>query len=128
MSNLDYRPFYRQHLPHYQPLGATLFVFLRLANALPVAVLDELNALRRDIERRLQQIEDPEERSRQASLEARISFGRWDAALHARSVGPFWLSDSRVADMVADSLHFRDGQVYTPWERSQSCPITPTSS
>lgn len=113
MSNLDYKPFYRQHLPHYQPPGATLFVTIRLANSLPILVLRELDELRREAEQRLQRIEDPAERGRQADLEARISFGRWDTALHTLSAGPFWLSDPRVADMIADSLHYRDGKVYT---------------
>ncbi len=113
MSNLDYKPFYRQHLPHYQPSGTTPFVTFRLANSLPVAVLRELDELRREAEQRLQRIDDPEKRARQASLEDRILFGRWDTTLHSQSVGPFWFGDPRVADMVADSLHFRDGKVYT---------------
>lgn len=111
MSNVRHKCFYRRHLPHYQPLGATLFVTFRLAGSLPVAVVDELENCRREVEQRLNRIDDLEERSRQADLENRISFGQWDAALHSRSVGPFWLSEVAVGDMVAESLRFRDGRV-----------------
>lgn len=33
-------------------------------------------------------------------------------ALHATQQGPRWLEDPRIARIVAESLHYRDGKVY----------------
>ena len=113
MGNLDYRFFYRRHLPHFQPPGATIFVTFRLAGSIPQAVLRELVAERQRVDAMLDGIADPVERSRRAYLEERRLFGKWDAALDSAQQGPFWLRDPRVAGLVEESLHHRDGGVYT---------------
>lgn len=113
MSHLSFRPFYRHHLPHIQPLGATLFITFRLADSLPRAVIEELMAERQRVDREIERIADPTERAQQAYLEERHLFGKWDAALAASSQGPQWLADHRIAHLVAESLHARDGKVYT---------------
>ena len=51
MSEWPYREFYRRHLPHYQPPGATLFITFRLAGS-----LEELEAEAQRQERRLEAI------------------------------------------------------------------------
>ena len=33
-------------------------------------------------------------------------------ALDMTQDGPFWLRDPRIADLVAESMHYRDGRVY----------------
>jgi putative transposase len=109
---LNYRPYYRRHLPHLQPPGATLFVTFRLAGSLPRAVIQELATERQRVEQMLGRTADPAERVQQIYLEERRLFGRWDAALDAPGRGPRWLGDSRVADLVAPSLHYRGGRVY----------------
>ncbi len=109
---LVYKPFYRRHLPHFQPPGAILFITFRLKGSLPRAVLDELREMRARVERSLERIGDPLERARQADLEARRLFGKWDAALHTVRQGPRWLEEPRVARIVVESLHYRDGKVY----------------
>jgi len=113
MSHLSFRPFYRRHLPHIQPPGATLFITFRLANSLPRAAIGELMAERQRVEKNLEQIADPAERARQAYLEERRLFGKWDEALDTSQQGPRWLADHRIAELVAESLHYRDGRVYT---------------
>jgi hypothetical protein len=42
----DHRIFYRRHLPHWQPDGATLFITFRLAGSLPRAVIAALQEKR----------------------------------------------------------------------------------
>jgi putative transposase len=108
----NYRPFYRRHLPHWQPPGATLFVTFRLAGSLPQAMIDELQAADRQRETVLSRIEDRAERQKQANLEARRSFGRWDIALDEAQSGRRWLAIPAVANVVAEALHYRDGRVY----------------
>jgi hypothetical protein len=39
-------------------------------------------------------------------------FSRWDAALDNPSNGPHWLLEPAVAEILVESLHFRDGEVY----------------
>jgi len=112
VSTLEYQAFYRRHLPHVQLPGATLFITFRLAGSIPVAVLEQLRDEADLVEAALARIADPEERARQAYLGQRNMFGKWDAVLDNAQSGPFWLRDPRIAELVASSLHHRDGQVY----------------
>lgn len=46
-----------------------------------------------------------------------LEFGRkwvvkFEDILHKTEAGPTWLKDDRVAKVVADALHYRDGNVY----------------
>ena len=113
MRNLEYRLFYRYHLPHYQPPGATLFVTFRLAGSIPRAVLAELLAERERVDATLARISDPAERRQRVDWENRRLFGLWDTALDTADQGPFWLREPAIANLVAESLHYRDGRVYT---------------
>jgi putative transposase len=112
MNNLAYKPFYRRHLPHLQPPGATLFITFRLAGSIPVEVLRLLEEEREQIEKRVASITDPNER-RRADEERRRVFGKWDKVLDSEQSGPRWLQDERIAELVRDSLHHLDNQKYT---------------
>jgi REP element-mobilizing transposase RayT len=112
MSTLDYQLFYRRHLPHFQPPGATLFVTFRLAGSIPAEVLERLREESRRVEAMLDKIPDYAERQRRAYEEQRRLFGKWDKALDAAQTGPFWLRDARVATMLAKSLHHFNHQRY----------------
>lgn len=112
MSQYDYKPEYRRNLPHIQPPGATLFVTIRLAGSLPLAVLQQL---REEAEAREKQIMLATAGKIQADLlyeEQKRQFGRWDAALDQVANGPFWLGQPEIANIVAESLLYRDGKVY----------------
>jgi putative transposase len=113
MSQFDYKPSYRRHLPHIQPPGATLFITFRLAGSIPAEILRQLLEKQERIDKRLAQIGDPDERMRQADHEQRRMFGKWDKALDSAQCGPFWLRDDRIASLVAQSLHYSDNQRYT---------------
>lgn len=112
MNRLEYRPAYHRNLPHFQPTGATLFVNFRLAGSLPRVVIEELMRKVRESEKRIREIADPQEQDREAYLEYRRQFGRWDTALAQSSSGPFWLRQPEVAQIVADSLHYLGERVY----------------
>ena len=112
MRTLEYQRFYRWHLPHIQPPGATLFVTFRLAGSITA---DVLQRLRRDAEQReaaLACIGDHQERERRGYVEERRHFARWDTELDAARSGSLWLSDAQVGDLVAEALHYRDGRAY----------------
>jgi len=112
MNPLAYKYLYRKNLPHIQPPGATLFVTFRLAGSIPAAVQQQLLEEARWSEKALERVSNSHERARQAYLEQRRIFGKWDAALDASASGPHWLGDPRVAQLVVDSLHHRDGHVF----------------
>jgi putative transposase len=112
MSTLEYQLFYRRHLPHIQPPGATLFITFRLAGSIPTEVRQRLLAEAERVEAVLDCIPDPQERAQRAYLEQRRLFGKWDTALDTAQSGPFWLRDPRIAELVIESLHHRDGRVY----------------
>ena len=111
-SQFAYKPFYEHRLPHYQPVGAVLFVTFRLAGSIAAAVLRELAAEADRIEAMLQKVKDPDDRQAQAYLEQRLMFGKWDHALHFSRSGPTWLREPAIAEDVAAALMLRDGQVY----------------
>lgn len=112
MSTLEYKMFYRRHLPHIQPPGAILFITFRLAGSIPAEVLQQLRAEAGRVEAILARIPDPQERAERAYLEQHRLFDKWDTALDTAQSGPFWLHDPQIADLVAESLHHRDGKVY----------------
>lgn len=112
MSRLQYQEYYRRHLPHIQWPGATLFVTFRLAGSIPAQLRRRLVAEAEQGETALTRIMDPQARARQAYLEHRRLFARWDNVLDAARTGPLWLREPQVADLVAKALHHRDGRVY----------------
>ena len=112
MGNLEYQLFYKRHLPHIQPPGASLFITFRLANSIPSLVLEELLEEARHVEKKLARILDLEERTHQADVQRRRIFGKRDQALDLQD-GPLWLKESNVASIVSEALHYRDSLVYT---------------
>ncbi|GAG26629.1 unnamed protein product [marine sediment metagenome] len=112
LNTLEFKPFYRRHLPHIQLPGATLFITFRLAGSIPAKVIQQLRAEARRGEGALTRIPDHQERTNRAYREQRRLFGKWDTALDTTQDGPSWLRDPRIADLVAESLHHRDGRVY----------------
>ena len=111
MKNLDFKPYYRRNLPHYQPPGATLFVTTRLVGSIPQEKLYELQIEAEQVEHRLGQIANPQERAQRAYLEQRRLFGMWDTVLASTENSPQWLANEQVAALVVESIHHRDGQV-----------------
>ena len=108
----EHRVFYRRHLPHWQPGGATLFITFRLAGSLPQVVIAALREQYEQEKRSLLKFEEGQERQKQAELNTRRAFGRWDVALDKAKNGPHWLANPEVASIVVEALHYRHGRVY----------------
>ncbi len=108
----EHRIFYRRNLPHFQPPGATIFFTFRLAGSIPQQVLERLATEARLLDQALADIDNEKARRAQAHLEYRRLFGRYDKALDACSVGPRWLEEPEIAELIVDALHHRDEQVY----------------
>lgn len=126
MSNFDYKISYRRNLPHIQPVGATFFVTFHLAGSLPRSVLQQrrmedsqlaaekarLLKLQSDVRPSSSKHITPEQK-RQHREWKRQWFRKFEKILDNAESGPVWLKDDRIAEMVAESLHYRDGKVYS---------------
>jgi REP element-mobilizing transposase RayT len=110
-DRLGFKSFYRRNLPHIQPIGASLFLTFRLIDSLPRSVLERLAKRRLYLQTELEQvrIENPDSGSLKM---ARRQFALLESCLDRAAYGPTWLADERIATVVADALHFRDGKQY----------------
>lgn len=102
-NNLSFREFYRRRLPHIQIAGATYFITFRLANSLPIEALDKLAEDKQKINKL------PES---QKEFAHRAWFAKYDDYLDQALHGSLYLKNEQVADMVAESIRFRDEKVY----------------
>ncbi|MFZ5909725.1 MAG: transposase [Chloroflexota bacterium] len=112
MNQFAYRNFYRRNLPHIQPEGATLFITFRLANSLPPEVIERLKAEKEQVEEIINQITDKSEREKLLYLERRRFFSKWDNALDSLTYGECYLSNPQIAELIVESLHYRNGKVF----------------
>ena len=110
MENI--KTYYRRNLPHYQPSDATFFITFRLAGSLPGEVIARLREEHMQNEKLLQKIRDAKERKRKLAVQRKQYFGRVDELLDKAVEGPYWLKDERVAEVITDAIHFRDGKDY----------------
>ncbi|HZS07177.1 MAG TPA: hypothetical protein VFD58_20240 [Blastocatellia bacterium] len=121
MGKYIYREFYRNHLPHFHPPDATLFVTFRLDGSIPQSVVREYKAKKAWLDEEYQSLlkaavrdDSPELMKHFEQLQEfrRHWFRRFEDILHEGQYGPLWLRDERVAKIIADSLHWRDGKAY----------------
>ena len=103
MSNLRFRGYYRRRLPHIQIAGSTYFVTFRLIDSLPK---DSLEQLAEETARIRKLPKDENE------FEHRTWFEKFDDYLDRVLCGEEYLKNEQVADLVAESIHYRDGKVY----------------
>lgn len=102
-NNLSFREYYKRRLPHIQVAGATYFITFRLTNSLPLEALHKLTEERQRINRL------PERQKESAHC---AWFTKYDEYLDQALHGNLFLKTEQVAHMVAESILFRDGEVY----------------
>lgn len=108
----DHKPYYQRHLPHIQPEEATYFITFRLAGSLPVEVLEELRHKRDFFQKEVEKATHEREKEVLRKQFRMVYFVQFDNALNHGSSGPTWLRDHRVAEIVKEALHYRDGCEY----------------
>ena len=101
-NNLSFREFYKRRLPHIQIAGATYFITFRLANSLPIEALDKLAEEK-------QRINKLSENQKEAAHQA--WFTKYDDYLDKALHGDLYLKNEQVADLIGESIRFRDGKV-----------------
>lgn len=108
MSKLQYREYYRRHLPHFQPKGFTFFITFRLAGSLPVDIVERLTLEARQIDASFSTLTKSLDGYRQMEQARQRVFEKWDIALQRANCGEPFLEDVRVASVVADSIKYHD--------------------
>lgn len=109
MKIFAYREFYRRKLPHVQPRGAAFLINFRLAGSLPRDTVEQFQAESNRLEKKLLAIKNQPERRTLRDKDQNKLFNKWDDALHKSQAGPFWLKDERIAEIVANSIRYHDG-------------------
>ncbi|MGI4873711.1 MAG: transposase [Janthinobacterium lividum] len=99
---------YQRNLPHLMPPGATLSITFRLAGSLPQLLIDQLQA---EYAKPANMPEDPD----QTYARQRRYFGAFDHLLDTSDRGPMWLQETAIAEVVAETVHFRAGVAYNLW-------------
>ena len=106
------KTFYRRRLPHYQPAGGTFFVTFRLTSSIPTERIIQLREEREIRMNHILPLDDPTKRSQMLAQAHGRYFGKFNEWLDNAKNGPYWLKDERIGQLVADSIHYRDGKVY----------------
>ena len=102
-NKLAFREYYKRRLPHIQIAGAMYFITFRLANSLPAEALDKLAEEKHKIDKL------PESQKESAH---RTWFAKYDDYLDQAQYGNLYLKNEQIADMVAESIRFRDEKIY----------------
>jgi putative transposase len=104
--------YYKRNLPHYQPAGYAFFITFRLQGTLPKDIVDKLKAKKEEKLKLLADFDSSEMRSEKYSELKKEYFTLYDQYLDKASKGFSWLKDKRIADVVKNSIHFRDEKEY----------------
>jgi REP element-mobilizing transposase RayT len=103
-----FMPYYRRRLPHYQDKEKLYFITLCLAGALPDSVAKRLSEERQKSLLLAQFAKGTLNREDLRTAAERNYFASINGLLDSNPSGPSWLSDPRLADLVRDSILYRD--------------------
>src|SRR5689334_21119681 len=110
MSNLSYKSEYHRHLPHIELKKTTFFVTFRVIDSVPRIVQKRWKEEKDALEQELSRILDGDEKAKQRKQFHRQRFSELERLLDNSSDGEHWLKDPALAQIVCESLHFRDGR------------------
>ena len=102
----------QNRLPHWQQMGAVYFVTFRLGGSLPKEIVMQLKGAQAKNETLLIDVKDEGERKQKVFQQRKKYFAKFDEYLDKASNGPRWMQDDRIAKIVAEAIHFRDGKDY----------------
>ncbi len=102
--------FYKNKLPHYQPVGAAFFVTFRLFGSIPKSKTGELKKLYKS---EIIQLRKNEEKNREEILSLRYKyFKKFDELLEKDNIGPHYLKEENISKIVSEQLHRFDNEFY----------------
>ena len=104
---------YQRRLPHIQPKDGVFFITYNLNGSLPKTKLKQLKEERDFHILELKKKGLSPEATRDAIRNMQdFYFGKFDDLLDNMTTGPTHLGNPKVAQIVADSLHWMDGKAY----------------
>ena len=103
--------FYEPHLPHYQPAEAEFHIMFRLVGSLPNEAIEQMRAERAAMQRKILELKNKGQKIAKRDLHEAY-FAKFDQLLSSSTTGPTWLGIDKVAEIVAEAIHFRDGKEF----------------
>lgn len=104
--------YYERNLPHYQPEGYAYFITTRLAGTIPKVVYEKIKS---EYEQGLKMLSsfknDKTKKDKYRELN-RKNFMKYEKILDTCKYSHKWLGDKRIANVLKDSLHHRDGNLF----------------
>jgi len=106
--------YYERHLPHILPPGETVFVTFRLHGSLPVEVVARLMEEKQTANTIADQQfgHDASARAKAFADNNKRYFARFDDLLDMRPLGPVWLRQPEIANVVSDAIRYHHERDY----------------
>ncbi len=102
--------YYKRNLPHWHPVGRSIFLTWRLHGSLPQTVINQMRIARQHL--REQRGRDPEGSNNARLLEYKKLFAKVDSILDRATSGPLWLKVKEIASLVQETLLERYAHLY----------------
>jgi putative transposase len=111
---LEYPEYYRRNLPHVLPQGETFFITTCLNGSIPKEIISQYQEESQSIQNRIRlEFHDDIDRCNiEISNAKKRHFGKIDKYLDNYDGGFHWLKQPEIAQILADTFQFWDGQGY----------------
>jgi putative transposase len=109
---METREFYRRRLPHYHPECGKFHIVFRLEGSLPQEVVQRLKQEREERERYLSGETNLQKRHELLLEYWKNYFEKFDSLLDGAAIGPTWLAQDSIAQIVVDAMLKRDRNDY----------------
>jgi putative transposase len=106
------KTYYRQKLPHIQPVGSCFFVTFRLYGSIPKNRLLEIQGKYEKKIALAKLISDPYQRNLEIFNLRKKFLIEYDALLDSINSGPLYFKDKSIMDLVKNELHRFDPEFY----------------
>lgn len=106
------KTFYRQRLPHIQPIGATFFVTFRLFESIPVSAVSQLKEKYSLEMNQVQKVLDIHKKNADIFLIRKKYLVEYDKVLDSIKTGPHYLKQEDLQQFVKNELHRFDSKFY----------------
>jgi len=97
--------YHRRNLPHIQPDGGTYSITFLLEGALPRQKVELLKELRKKLMKSAESAKDKYQIHRKI-------FDKYESILDNPKSSPVWLKERKIAEIVMEAIHHRDGIYY----------------
>ena len=110
MNQYTYNSYYRRNLPHIQPPGASFFITFNLSGSIPRHIIQQYITGKRTLETAKQ---TALMQNQVIQKKKREWFRKFEKILDQSNIGPVWLKNEQIANLVAESLHYLNGKAYS---------------